>query len=107
MCTWPRYYVNYSVMIHVWECAYIRNSPKVWMTHMCIRPRHSVNYFSDAHVCLHLPKRTESLCVGMSESYDLLLCIDLVNQIIMIYFISYETFYKPIISQLAIIVNIW
>jgi hypothetical protein len=35
----------------------------------------SVNYVLDAHVCLHFLKGTESLRMGMSESYDLLLCI--------------------------------
>jgi hypothetical protein len=41
-------------------CVY-QDSPKVWMTHMGIRPRHSVNYRLDAHVCLNFPKGTNSL----------------------------------------------
>jgi uncharacterized membrane protein YqiK len=45
--------------------------------------------------------------MGMSESHELLLCIVLVIQIIMVYFIGYETFYKPIKPQLAVIVNVW
>jgi len=44
--------------------------------------------------------------MGMSESYDLLLCIVLVIHFIMVYFIGDETFYKLIMSQLANIVNV-
>jgi hypothetical protein len=44
--------------------------------------------------------------MGMFESHELLLCIVLVIQIIMVYFICYETFCKPIMSKLAIIVNV-
>jgi len=45
--------------------------------------------------------------MGMSESYDLLLCIVLVIYFINVYFIGDETFYKLIISQLVDIVNEW
>jgi hypothetical protein len=38
------------------------------------------------------PKRTKSLHMEMSESYDLLLCIVLVTHFTMIYFIGDETF---------------
>jgi hypothetical protein len=43
----------------------------------------------------------------MSESYDLLLCMVLVNHFIIVYFIGNEIFYKLIMSQLADIVNEW
>jgi len=66
-------------------CVY-QDSSKVRMTHMRIRPRNSVNYRLDAHVCLHFPKGTESLRMRISESHELFIFI-VCELIIMVYFI--------------------
>jgi hypothetical protein len=38
------------------------------MTHMHIRPRHSVNYFLYILICLYFAKSTKSSYTGISES---------------------------------------